>query len=123
MNRLLFFLIILTISIFSLYYRWPWYSVAIIALLASLPFRLRRRSGFWFAFLAALFVWGGYLTYVQFSNDGILANRMGQLFTVGGGWTMIAISTFWGALTGGLGGWTGVCLRKAIKHEAANVGD
>ena len=123
MNRFFFFLLVLGAAVLSLYFRWPWFSIAIIALLASLPFRPRRRSGFWFSFLAVLFVWGSYLTYVQFSNDGILSARMGQLFTIGGGWTMIAVSAFWGAFTGGLGGWTGVCLRKAVKHEAANVGD
>ena len=123
MNRFFYFILVLGAAVLSLYFRWPWFIIAIIALVVSLPFRLRRRSGFWFAFVAVLFVWGTYLTYIQFSNDGILADRVGQLFTVGNGSTMVAISAFWGALTGGLGGWTGVCLRKAIKHEGALVGD
>lgn len=123
MNRFFYFILVLGAAVSSLYFRWPWYLIAIIALVASLPFRLRRRSGFWFAFVAVFFVWGTYLTYIQFSNDGLLANRFGQLFGVGNGWTILAISAFWGAFTGGLGGWAGVCLRKAIKHEAATVGD
>lgn len=123
MNRFFYFLLVLTASILCLCWNLPWYSIGLIALVVALPFRLRRRSGFWFAYLSGLFVWGAYLTYVQFSNDGIMANRIGTLFSVGNGWVMVAISALWGGITAGLGGWTGVCLRKAIKHEDIKVDD
>jgi hypothetical protein len=114
MNRLLYFLLVVLATVAALYFNWPWYSIGLLALLLAVPFRMRRRGGFWFAYLAGLFVYGGYLTYLELQNDGILANRMGVLFQVGSGWTVAAIAAFFGALTTGLGGWTGVNLRKAL---------
>lgn len=114
MNRFFFFLLLMVACVVCLYLALPWYSIGLMALLIALPFRIRRRAGFWFPYLAALFVYGGYLTLIQFSNDGILANRVGELFQVGSGWTMVTIAACWGGLTAALGGWTGVCLRKAF---------
>lgn len=115
MNRFFVFLLLLLAAIVCLFFALPWYSIGLLALLIALPFRMRRRSGFWFPFLAALFVYGSYLTLIQFRNDGLLADRIGELFQVGSGWTMVAISAFFGAITAGLGGWTGVCLRKVLE--------
>ncbi|MEL6275475.1 MAG: hypothetical protein AAFU03_10275, partial [Bacteroidota bacterium] len=98
----------------ALYLQWPWYTIAIIALIIGVIVRIRRRAGFWFAFLAGLFVWGGYVTYVNLGNDGLMAQRMAALFGLGSGWWMVFVTAFWGGLTAGLGGWTGVNLRKAI---------
>lgn len=123
MNRFFFFLIVLTGVILTLNFHWLWFIPALVALIGSLPLRLRRRSGFWFAFLAAFFTYGAYLTYVQFSNDGLLAGRLAQTFGVGSGWVVTAVAAVWGGLTAGLGGWCGVCLRKAVLGEAATVGD
>lgn len=112
MNRLLYFLLVLVTAIASLYFTWPWYLIGMLALVLAIPFSMRRRAGFWFAFLAVFFVYSGYLTYLQLQNDGVLANRMGTLFQVGSGWAVVAIAAFFGALTAGLGGWTGTNLRK-----------
>lgn len=114
MNRFFYLILLFAIVIASLTFTLPWWTIGALAFLVALPFRLRRRSGFWFPFIATLFVYGAYLTYVQIRNEGIMADRMGELFQVGSGWTMVIIAAFWGALTAGLGGWLGVCLRKAL---------
>lgn len=119
MNRLFYFLLVGLGAALGLYLAWPWFYIAIVALAAAPFFRMRRRAGFWFAFLAALFVWGAYLSYISISNDGILADRMANLFQLPSGWLMIIVTSIWGAITAGLGGWTGTNLRKVLKQEKA----
>ncbi len=114
MNRLFHFLSICLGGALGLYYAWPWYVLALVALVSGFIWRISNKGGFWYAFLGGLFVWGGYLTYLQFSNDGLLASRMAALFQLPNGWWMIAITALWGALTAALGGWVGVLLSKAL---------
>ncbi|MEM9837068.1 MAG: hypothetical protein AAF828_11230 [Bacteroidota bacterium] len=114
MNRLLHFILTLIFGALALRYALPWWTIAIIALLIGVLVKVRRRAGFWYAFLAGMFVWGGYVTYVHLTNNGILAGRMANLFQLGNGWFMVIITGIWGGITAGLGGWTGVNLRKAI---------
>lgn len=114
MNRLILFLITLIGGCLALKFTWPWWSIALIALVVGGLISVRRRAGFWFAFLAGLFSWGGYVTYLQLTNDGILAQRMATLFQVGSGWSVVFVTACWGGLTAGLGGWTGVNVRKAL---------
>jgi hypothetical protein len=115
MNRLILFLITLIGGCLALKFAWPWWTIAVMALVVGTLITVRRRAGFWFAFLGGLFSWGGYVTYIQLTNDGILAERMAELFQLNNGWLVVFITAFWGALTAGLGGWTGVNLRKALR--------
>ncbi|PHI19117.1 hypothetical protein CEQ90_14485 [Lewinellaceae bacterium SD302] len=117
MNRFFYLILLFAAAIGSIAFSLPWYVIGLLAIVAALPFRLRRRSGFWFPYIATLFVYGTYLTYVQIRNEGIMADRMGELFQVGSGWIMVIIAAVWGAFTAGLGGWLGVCLRKAVMEK------
>lgn len=114
MNRLLLFLLTLISGSLALFLQWPWYTIGCSALLLALVLPMRRRAGFWYAFWAGLFTWGGFVTYIHLSNDGRLAGRMAGLFQLGSGWWMVLITACWGAITAGLGGWTGVSLRKVL---------
>jgi len=122
MNRLLLFLLTLLGGGAAMYFSLPWFLIALVALVIGYVVRVRRRSGFWFSFLAGLFVWGGYAVYLQLINDGILAARMAGLFGLGSGWWMVITTGLWGGLTAGLGGWTGVNLRKALLEEDVEMG-
>lgn len=114
MNRLFHLLLVFLLGALNLYFAWPWFLLALAALVSGFFWRVSHRAGFWYAFLAGLFLWGGYLTYVQFTNDGLLADRMAALFQLPNGWWMVAITALWGGITAGLGGWWGVALSKVL---------
>lgn len=84
----------------------PWWSIILVAGLASLFFELSTSQRFLAAFLAVFLLWGIYAGYINQANGGILADRMGQLLGGQSGFTMVLASAVLGGLFGGLGALT-----------------
>jgi uncharacterized membrane protein len=84
----------------------PWWSIIVVAGIVSLFFDLSTTQRFLAAFLAAFLLWGIYAGYINQSNGGILAERMGQLLGGQSGFTMVLASATLGGLFSGLGALT-----------------
>jgi hypothetical protein len=109
----------------------PWWSVAIVAFLVGLLFSEKQRRrvfgkpqapprAFLAGFLALLLFWGGMAFYLNFQNEGLLAEKVSQLITanppLSGPYFLIAITALIGGLVGGLSAMTGNLLGEAIRN-------
>lgn len=93
----------------------PWWIIApaaaTVCFLAGNP----ALQAFGIAFLAGLLLWGGEALFLDRANKGILSGQIGALFQGLPGYLMPALSALIGALTAGLGGWTGAAFRKWLQ--------
>jgi len=96
----------------------PWWSLVVVAFLVAFAFRLNAWQGFFAGFLGIFLLWAGYAFLLNQANEGILASRMSDLFSLSGGATSILIiSALIGGLVGGLGAATGGLGRQLIKSK------
>lgn len=96
----------------------PWWGIVVLAALLSFIFRLQVKGSFWTGFLAVALLWGGYAAMLNVANEGILSDRIGQLFGGLNGFILILITGIIGGIFGGLGALTGSLGRTLIKEEA-----
>ena len=106
MRFLIFLILILVVGWFAQQY-FPWPIIAVVALLAGAWTRFSGPVNFLLGFLAVGLLWGGYAWLLNSANEGLLAGRMGELFSGIGSAGMLAATTLLGALLGGLGCMTG----------------
>ena len=92
----------------------PWWSIVFVAGFAGALFEKHGFKSFLMGFFGVLLLWGIYAFIINSGNEGILANRMGQLFEGLSGGTMILVSGIIGGLVGGLGAMTGTLGRKML---------
>ncbi|MEL6670259.1 MAG: hypothetical protein AAFP08_14910 [Bacteroidota bacterium] len=71
-------------------------------------------QGFW----AGLLVWGGIATYLHWSNQGILGDRLATTFGLPDGWLLVLVTGLWGAIGAGLAAWAGQAVRQTVKPIA-----
>jgi hypothetical protein len=123
---------ILSISILSLLLTFflPWYTIAIVSFLIGILFSNKPGSNFLAGFFGVGIFWLIYTLVLDIRNDHILSARVAMLFseslkTTINGPLLIVITTFIGALVGGLSSLAGglimddgsrARLRKAIKN-------
>ena len=84
----------------------PWWTIILVAGIVSLFFDLTTTQRFAAAFLAVFLLWGGYAGWLNHLNEGILAERMGELLGGQSGFVMVLATAFLGGLFGGLGALT-----------------
>lgn len=116
MRFILSIIIIATISFFlGLYF--PWWTIAIVAFAVSVLIPLRPASAFISGFLAIFLLWTIMAAFINSSNAGILASRIGQLLGVGSSASMMVFVTgLVGGLVGGLASLAASFLRRPIKR-------
>lgn len=85
----------------------PWYSLLVVGLLLGVLAQPTPWRAFGYGLLGALLLWGGYAAWINWQNQGMLADRMGTLFGGMGPWTMVGVSALIGGLFGGLSVLTG----------------
>jgi len=86
----------------------PWWSLVVVAFLVAYLFRLNAWQGFLSGFIGIFLLWGGYAFYLNQANEGILASRMGDLFSLpSGSISLLIVSALIGGLIGGLAAATG----------------
>ena len=103
---LLYFILILVLAaIIQLFL--PWWSMPLLAIVLAYTLKVKPTIAFLGGFLAAIFLWGGYALYINIANDGIMSDRIGQLFGGLSGNTMVVISAVFGGLFTGLAGLVG----------------
>ncbi len=106
----------LLVMLTGLLFQWflPWWSGTIAAGLVTLFFADRSWHSVLAGFLGIGLLWIVAALWMQSGNDGILAGRMAVMMGFSSG-TMVFLITFViGAVTGGLGGLTGLMLRFSL---------
>ncbi len=117
MYRFFLLLAVIASTIACLWLQTAWYWPGIAALVLAVLLPVWRRGGFYFAFLGGLLVWGIYAGFLHFDSEGRLSDRLAVTFGATSGWMLVGVTAFWGALTTGLGGWTGASLRRALAKD------
>ena len=89
-----------------------WHAGPLMALLVNLFWKGSSAQAFFTGFLGLALLWFGLAFYADMSTDGILTVKIAHIFPLGGSRAaLIAVTTFIGALCGGLCGWTGALIR------------
>lgn len=111
LGYLLLFILLGTI----LHLIFDWYAIAIAGVLFGL---LAPVSSAWKAvglgFLGGLLIWGGYSTYLDWQNEGLLATRFGITLGGIGRWGVLALTAFIASVFAALGSLTGYLGRRAF---------
>ncbi len=90
----------------------PWWTLAVVS--AIFCFALEPRRAFWAGFLGVFLLWLSVGLARSVPNEHILSTRMAGVFKLPH-WSMyLIVSALLGGLIGGLAGWSGVALRKAL---------
>jgi hypothetical protein len=90
----------------------PWWSIAVISFLVAALLRQPLGKSFLAAFTAIFLMWGLLATWIDFKNEGVLSNKIAQLFSLGNSLLLILITAILGALVAGLAAVCGASLIK-----------
>lgn len=104
-------LIILFSFLSCLYF--PWWTIAIVALLISIIIQQNHLASFVCGFISLFLLWGGLSLWISTQNDHILAHRVSLLiFKNDSPFLLIIVTALIGALVAGFASLTGSYLRK-----------
>lgn len=94
----------------------PWWTIAVVpfAIHAALP--VSASNAFWESFVAVVLVWGGYAGYLHYISAGAMSGRIAQLFSLGDGLVLVAITALVGGLVGGFSGLSGLLCRRLFQR-------
>ena len=118
MKKALLALIIVVILNLMLQSIGPWWLIAFIAFFVCTIISVKPGQAFIFIFLAGFTMWMGQAAYASHLNDGILANKIGQLFGGVSGGMLTVLGGVIGGLLAGMGGLSGSLLRKKIDRNS-----
>jgi hypothetical protein len=90
--------------------RWCW----ALLILYGFIFRQSRWQGFLIPFFAVFFSWAAYSLYLDFSNQHLLAEKMGTLLNDLPPLSLPWITAILGGIGGGLCGWVGTNFQKLL---------
>ena len=109
-------LIILFSFLSCLYF--PWWSIAIVALLISIIIQQKHLLSFICGFISLFLLWGFLSFWISVQNDNILAHRVSLLiFKTDSPNLLIFVTALIGALVAGFAALTGSYLRKEKSIE------
>lgn len=95
-----------------------WFAGPLVALLVNAVWKGSSAQGFFTGFLALGILWFSLALCTDLQTDGILTVKMAEILPLKGSRTgLVLLSTFIGALVGGLCGWTGALARKLLRDE------
>ncbi|HRW75609.1 MAG: hypothetical protein R2787_00915 [Saprospiraceae bacterium] len=95
----------------------PWWTIAIIAAIASFLVPARSLSAFLCGFLAGALLWGGLAWRTDWANDHLLSSQIGNLFNGISSMALILITAFIGGLVAGFGALSGSSLRAVFQKR------
>jgi hypothetical protein len=113
MQLLLATVLIIVLSALAEYFL-PWWSLAVVAFGVTFGMRLRGGRGFLAGFLAILLLWAGWALWWDIPNGQILSSRMAALFKLPGSFLFLIVTAVIGGLVGGMAGWSGALVRRAV---------
>lgn len=91
----------------------PWWSIAVISFFVALLVKQRFGLAFVSGFLGIFLLWGLLAFWIDVKNNGVLSQRMAELFSLGGSSILLILVTgFVGGIVGGFAAMSGSSLRK-----------
>jgi hypothetical protein len=106
-------ILIITFSFLSCLY-FPWWTIAIVALLISIVIQQKHLASFICGFVSLFLLWGFLSFYISAQNDNILAHRVSLLiFKTDSPFLLKFVSALIGAMVAGFAALTGSYLRKS----------
>ena len=93
--------------------KFPWWTIAIAALIVGLFIHQRAGKAFLSGFIGVFLLWALIALMIDQKNAGILSSKIASVLPLGGsGILLILVTGLIGGLVGGCGGWAGSALRK-----------
>jgi hypothetical protein len=96
-------------------YTIAWWCMPLVALFVSALMGQEAKPSIIHPFLAGFTLWGSVALWRYMSYEGPFFDQVGQLMSLPKGWILLIITALLGGLLACLGGYTGYCIRKAIK--------
>ena len=97
------------------HYTIAWWSMPMIALLVSAIMGKDVKPSLLHPFLAGFTLWGGVALWRFLQYEGTFFDQVAQLLFLPKGWVLLLVTALLGGLLACLGGYTGYCIRKALK--------
>lgn len=114
-------LIILFSFLSCLYF--PWWTIAIIALVISIIIHQKHLASFICGFISLFLLWGYLSLWISTQNDHILAHRVSLLiFKTDSPFLLIIVTALIGAMVAGFAALTGSYLRKEKSTDSRIIG-
>ncbi len=89
----------------------PWWSIALCSFLAGLIINGTNLSVFFSGFVGIGLLWLVQAYNIHLSSNGILSNRIAELFSLSGGFYLVLITAIIGGVVGGFSALSGLRLR------------
>ena len=103
-------IIIAVAAHFCLLY-FPWWSMAVCCFLVTLLIKGSNTSAFFSGFLGLFLLWTIQAYNMHYSTDGILSDKVAELFSLPGGFTLAFIAGLIAGIVGGFSALSGLRLR------------
>lgn len=97
------------------HYTIGWWSMPIVALIVCAFMGHEAKTTVIHPFLAGFTLWGGIALWQFINHKGTFFDQVAQLLFLPKGWMLLIITALLGGLLACLGGFTGYCIRKALK--------
>ncbi len=95
----------------------PWWSIALAALLSALLVHQRAGKAFLAGFLGVFLLWAALAWWIDQKNQHYLSHKIAQLLPLGGNsLLLILVTALLGGLVGGFGALTGSYLRASSRR-------
>lgn len=89
----------------------PWWTLALCCFLAALLIKGSNTSAFFSGFLGIGILWFIQAYNIHYSTDGILSDKVAEIFSLSGGFLLAVVSAVVGGLVGGFSALSGLRLR------------
>ena len=93
----------------------PWFTIYLIPLAYGLAVMKDQKFALLPGFLALFLVWTSQALFIDLSNDSLLSQKVGDLFTGLGSTGILLVTGIFGGLVAGLGSLTGTIISKIIR--------
>ena len=95
----------------------PWWSIGIIPFLLGYALCRRGSTAFWASFLGIFLLWGVHALLIHLTTQGILSDKMAEVFFLPNGLTLVLVTAIFGAIPAGLSGLAGYYLKRLRKSR------
>lgn len=110
------YLVIITVLLgWAFHQLLPWWAIVVAGFVVGIMNDKKIGSIFGITFLGGALLWGGMSWWMNYQNEGILADKMASLFGTGSATAMVIITLVIGGIFAGLGGMSGRSIRRLIK--------
>ncbi len=108
-------IVIMMVMSSVLMYFFAWWTCLLATAGVSILRKYSALAGFTLGFIGVALVWLALAAFHSLPNQGMLADQMGQLIGGLSATALLLVTSLLGGICGGLGGWSGTLLRKALR--------